>query len=750
MKTEAPAVRPLEAPEDKTTPTALKLPQEIQDMLGKIDAEFSTIENTVLAELPANTGNDTWDEAGKTVREALKKLLPRRRAFDSQTFFIVTFGMLKAGKSTLVNTFVGKEVSPVGSTKETTLRSSIVLAANKENPEGIYLYDALKSDNVSQEVRDKAKNGDMEAQKKWQEGKEAWRASKFQDLIQYLSGVMPREEFIQGVRESPRIDLSERKLEELLTQTTVPEHPDLLPPVIRIDVDQLELGNTSANLLRAGVGILDTPGVDGALSNAKTDPFWKILPNCCDYFLLVQSSMSAINKACLDLVQIIKGPGDNIPVHAVFNEIGAKFWMKPEEQKEKLRTDAVTAAEQLSRHLHGEIPPQISINAGEAADALDWQPEFKIGRQEMVKESRILELRELILNTISDRRIRIKVENAISRFAHELEAQKGVLETSADLLKEAGVKRAQKWKSDKEDILKALSFLKNAFGTSGDGGLLAKAFGDQMEALLEDHFKNNDNWIGGRKEEKNCVFKNRQGIGNNRKPNKTYMDVETVRKNLQDWIQAVSEDFKNYLSQQFTCHGLPLTVKPWDELLVAHKESLERIKEWKNTIMRKDGPVARQRNAADNQFPDLLFAGFNESSFVDPFPGEKSNNVVIQCVSRSDALFSWPPQARRPYGENTVWECECAKAAEKLENNLKTYYPKEAAKKVGDWLKDGIIKHGNNYTNELNGRVDAALGDKSADEERWQKENEDKIAAIRSAIGKLDKIKDLLKGGIGA
>lgn len=110
--------------------SAMPLSPRMIERLAKIDSAFEA-----LKEIGEKFGCD-----GSPFKEVLKEIDRRRRAFKSKTFFMVTFGMLKAGKSTLVNTFIGKKVSPVGRSKETTLQSSIIIAADERHGEGIYIY----------------------------------------------------------------------------------------------------------------------------------------------------------------------------------------------------------------------------------------------------------------------------------------------------------------------------------------------------------------------------------------------------------------------------------------------------------------------------------------------------------------------------------------------------------------------------------------------------------------------------------
>src|SRR5437016_2934997 len=60
--------------------------------------------------------------------EEIRRSMDRaRRQFDAKLFFVVIFGPLKAGKSTLMNALAGEYVSPTGFGKETTRRPSLVI-----------------------------------------------------------------------------------------------------------------------------------------------------------------------------------------------------------------------------------------------------------------------------------------------------------------------------------------------------------------------------------------------------------------------------------------------------------------------------------------------------------------------------------------------------------------------------------------------------------------------------------------------
>lgn len=64
---------------------------------------------------------------GTALEQMSREIDRARRQFDSKLFFVVVFGPLKAGKSTLTNALAGECVSPAGFGKETARRASLVV-----------------------------------------------------------------------------------------------------------------------------------------------------------------------------------------------------------------------------------------------------------------------------------------------------------------------------------------------------------------------------------------------------------------------------------------------------------------------------------------------------------------------------------------------------------------------------------------------------------------------------------------------
>lgn len=147
------------------------LPDKVKQLKLSVKQALEEI-NEIAKKIP--NGED-WKEAKEKVLGIRESIEPYLKGFDSQAFFIVTFGMLKAGKSTLVNTLVGRDdVSPVGHGRETTKRSSIIFSADSKHPEGVYIY--------------KLKDPTPPSDYKSDDDRAKWRGEKCEQLLLALGG----------------------------------------------------------------------------------------------------------------------------------------------------------------------------------------------------------------------------------------------------------------------------------------------------------------------------------------------------------------------------------------------------------------------------------------------------------------------------------------------------------------------------------------------------------------------------------
>lgn len=361
------------------------------------------------------------------------------KEFLSKKFFVVMLGAIKAGKSTLVNSLVGREISPMGAGIETTLRSSIIIAADKNHPEGLYVY------SFSQDQKNKLKekieslerkkgNGDGDAIK--DNVKKEWWQSRMAEYFAYLGEINPEfEKKYQCHKHAFNKDV----IVEILTKEKVPlkygyNDEESLPLLISIDTSKFK--EQKVNLLNCQCAIIDTPGLDGAKANNQTDSLLKAANQYADYFLFIQSSMSALTGGCKKYLE----ENSQIPTVAVYNKMSSSYWYDEKSREDFENSKATDAYENLRNctPYKFDIGNTVVVNAGAAWEAISRKNTDKIaknkirnlsqkysgeeGLNKLLNESRLPEYIQELTKKIKETRIKIKVENARSKVIQEIKA----------------------------------------------------------------------------------------------------------------------------------------------------------------------------------------------------------------------------------------------------------------------------------------------------------------------------------------
>ena len=649
------------------------------------------------------------DECGGLL-DGVTDIVRRRRAFVSKTFFMVTFGMLKAGKSTLVNTFVGKVVSPVGRAKETTLRSSIIMASDKDNKDGIYLY--------SPKVNAQSSDNDKVIE---------WQRDNGVRLMDFLTGLTTKEEFLQSFEEV-RLPFSEAELERFLTGATVPEYPNILPPVIRVDASSVNEEVGSANLLKDGVAILDTPGLDGSKANKDSDPFLTSLMKYGDYFLLVQSSMSAINKDCRELIAHLYHETKNAPLLVVFNEIASNFWLRPEVEKEKLRKDSETAsrelAEQLRIELGGIVPKIISINAGEASDAVfGVENDNRSDRDEMIEESRIRSLRDRIVKTLRDERTAIKERNATDRMLKALGDIINKIDSIIEKIKKAenetARKENQRWGKQNLAAANLVNEFKQTAMNIGVGIKIAEQFAKAMKWHMDEEYKGDGFVVDGNPYHE-CTLKTNGG----KSANHNHKSASEARGKQQKTIDGVAARFADRFRLNFYNGDLRISHEPWKKTWSEAEQNLEELRKVVKAVY---GESDGDANKSGDGFINGMFQSLDDKTIVSNLGGALQPESIAPI-----------PKWKFNFKKDVVYECECFKAYERLSENIKQYYPSEAAKEVSDRFKNAIIERGLACARDLDDQTQEKIRrEKDAAKSRQQ--------GVEAKLNNLEKARQMLE-----
>lgn len=301
-----------------------------------------------------------------------RKLEHADREFDADLFFILIFGPLKAGKSTLTNLLAQEYVSPTGFGVETTLRPSIIV----KSPTGqasMEIYSMISSDSNRKEL--------------------------FEKVIDILRGIADYEQYSSLIHRT-ELPLNKSTLVEHLTKPSGTNSEPLIT-VLKVP------GN---ELLTEHIALIDMPGFDGAQSNYLEDGIHSWLLKRADFLIFVQSSMSALNNTAeFYLDQVYRRGSKRVPLWLVQNIIEAKHWRSESDLHDDNESQLKAAQEQLGRILDStEAVNSSSVNLGMAEDGCNSKYDRKL-----YETSKFPEFEQTLQNMMSEHHFSILLENHI-------------------------------------------------------------------------------------------------------------------------------------------------------------------------------------------------------------------------------------------------------------------------------------------------------------------------------------------------
>lgn len=245
--------------------------------------------------------SEMWQD--KSVRLAFEDAERAIRQFDCRDkMIVVTCGMLKAGKSTLINLLSRSNMaSPVGFGIDTTLRPAIIRMS--ESREGcIRLYYAEgneeKHKKAQNQVFDQIRGLKLVEKAKYNEEKIELTAENLRDCL-----CMP----VDGKRIL--------KQEPLLIVVETPQHNEPC-------------------LLSNKIMLLDMPGLDSGNAEvvSKAIDAYADLVDECDMLFFVQSSVSPLNRQAKDLLVKVLKKRNPATTFIIQNRMEAQVWRKKERQ----------------------------------------------------------------------------------------------------------------------------------------------------------------------------------------------------------------------------------------------------------------------------------------------------------------------------------------------------------------------------------------------------------------------------------
>ncbi len=330
-----------------------------------------------------------------------------KRRFGSTSFFIVIFGPLKAGKSTLANVLANDYVSPTGFGIETTRRPSLVMGSNEHCIEQYFSTDSDINNALRQfrvKKSDKAPHSEMtdDIKKKFR--------NEFELVYDYLREVGNEEEFQKYIH-IKRLDLNEKNLKEVLTGDFGSGWEPLFT-AIRCK---------KSELLNNKVVIVDMPGLDGTHSNWKEDPIHEWVIQQADYFFFCQSSVAAINMETKDFIRDIVGPkSSRPPIYLIQNIFEARTWQPQKVQQADIDQQRDDGAERLKNILEMQ-PRTVGLNLGKAWDGKNAPDKEWLG------QTKFPEFEKDFVETLNSERSGIHENNCVKNLRNKIEEAEKIL-----------------------------------------------------------------------------------------------------------------------------------------------------------------------------------------------------------------------------------------------------------------------------------------------------------------------------------
>jgi len=605
-------------------------------------------------------------DAGELV-PAWERILRELRGFDSELFIVTTMGMLKAGKSSLVNLLARSPyASPIGYGEDTTLRPALVMQARAGKPDGEIEVWFENDASENTEARRKI----------------------LAEVFDYLRDVAPQPSNAY-CNSHP---LTSEKLSRILCGSDngngneLPKEPIIA--VVRVPRDE-------ASLLSEKIVVLDTPGLDSMNSKWTESGWYQWLIAESDLLLFLQSSVAPLNKEAGAVLREIKEAKREVPIWLIQNRMEAKHWQTEAAQNAANAAQRETAVSHFEKY--GMSRENYTVNLGKMCSAIFEQEKIAgdpESRAEALKEeSGFPELEKAIKENLTRNAARLRKRNCARKVCAEYGETEKSLDTFLNMKIKERAENLAKTEQAIEDAYKEL-YEKIEPTKTSESGRIAKLKGSEICVKNDgfrfkaDEYKEKLNQSfpeGSYKVEKLNDFK-QECCGNAEKHirkarlNLKASDVRwkeegesenAVKKTLRD---KLAEDFKNFIRNI-------LDSKP-SETRILGADNIER------------GTVGEDISDLDGEtgtcfFPDYSSAGRNKWTL----------GIMEKARSRDEAL---------KYVDTT--KADGITLQGKLEEYFKSE-EKKAQEAVAAWANKRLKELCRDFLKKLEQRKDEKLSD---------------------------------------
>lgn len=485
-------------------------------MTKNIDAIQKELENLIFFYEDKNLQSLTYNKCFKKTFDMLDRA---KREFDANLFFILMFGPLKAGKSTLTNLLARDYVSPTGFGIETTLRPSLIIKSRTKEYV-IDIYEIVDAKDDKEEL--------------------------FNLLMDVLRGILDFKVIKSRIRKVT-IPLTEQNVKNKLIRYLEIE------PLITV------LNVPGGELVTEHIALIDMPGLDGIKSNWEDSVVHKWILKRADFLIFIQSSMAALNKATFEFLQDAYLGSKKPPLCLVQNIIDAKYWRSDESRCSDNDAQRRNAKEHILSLLGiSEDLRSHAINLGKASDGMNVD-NFSY----LLEESGFIEFENSLKDILNKNRVLIQQENSV----------KGVSKTIRDCAlefenyKEELKGEREKYDEQMKDLAKPQNDL-DKMSKSIELEAVKKQMKEKLEEFVKEWQKNCHFIIDKLSKDSIAKDKLEKRIDNvvddiNRSRREDYLEDTKYKKGINDlakqYIEKKYDNFKS-LNESLTEMG----IKPYE------------------------------------------------------------------------------------------------------------------------------------------------------------------------------------------
>jgi GTPase Era involved in 16S rRNA processing len=345
---------------------------EADRMKQKLDSFLEEYENSV--------------DFSNELRQVIKKVRRCRKEFDATRFFVLVVGPVKSGKSTLVNIFARKYVSPTAYLECTALPTIIGKTASGDNKIVQYL--------PTEKYRTE------EAQ-----------IETFNIIIDLLRGVEEDKSILAERIKTKISELEKEKVKEIVTFYHNEDNRDKEELLITI-------GTEGCGFIDDEIMLIDMPGLDGERANEQDNFLYKAMAQRADVIFFVQSTTSAINRESIDFLKnLYEGKDGKVPVWLIHNIHDSQYFLADNTKiDDEIEKQIQTGRERIEKGFGINRFDHIRINLGKV-NAVIYEEQITPANEETVRKEfeAYQSIEKNLIDKLKTERREIKEENNVGK-----------------------------------------------------------------------------------------------------------------------------------------------------------------------------------------------------------------------------------------------------------------------------------------------------------------------------------------------